>query len=84
MTRVTCGPCGRFMRVQTNAVTVEELTETGEPYKLWRADEYACPDCGTTAVSGFAMCAYAEHYETSYSDLRATALAAGLLREGRA
>jgi hypothetical protein len=61
-----CG-CGRFMRVKKNSVTVEELLEDGGPYKLWDADLWACPECGTEVISGFAKLPLAEHYQADYA-----------------
>lgn len=67
---VLCG-CGRFMRVKQNSVTVEELVETGEPYKLWDADLYECVECGTEIITGFAQQPFAEHYQADYAARRA-------------
>jgi integrase len=49
---VLCG-CGRFMRVKQNGVTVEELTETGTPYKLWDADLFECVECGVEIITAY-------------------------------
>lgn len=65
-----CG-CGRFMRPKKNSVTVEELTETGEPYKLWDADLWKCVECGVEVISGFARQPFAEHYQPDYAAQRA-------------
>jgi hypothetical protein len=67
---VLCG-CGRFMQVQTNSVTVEELLEDGSPYKLWDADRWECPECGNTIIGGFGTRPIAEHFEPSYAETRA-------------
>ncbi len=64
-----CG-CGRFLRVKQNSVTVEELTEDGQPYKLWDADLWACADCGIEVVTGFAREPLAEHYQDTYGAMR--------------
>ena len=66
---VLCG-CGRFMRVKRNSVTVEELLETGEPYKLWDADLYVCDDCGAEVITGFGRAPLAEHWQPDYFELR--------------
>lgn len=67
---ILCG-CGRFMRVKQNSVTVEELLETGEPYKLWDADLYECVECGCEVIAGFGKAPIAEHYQGNYHDQRA-------------
>ena len=64
-----CG-CGRFMRCKKNGVTVEELTEIGEGYKLWDADLYECVECGVEIISGFASRPMVEHYEPNYQKCR--------------
>jgi hypothetical protein len=68
---VLCG-CGRFMRVKRNSVTVEELTEAGEPYKLWSADLYECEECLSETIAGFGRMPIVEHYQQPrYAELRA-------------
>lgn len=64
-----CG-CGHFMRIKTNSVTVEELMQDGEPYKLWDADLYECPACGATLITGFAREPFAEHWQPTYQAQR--------------
>lgn len=66
---VLCG-CGRFMTVKKNAVTVEEQLEDGDPYKLWDADLYECPQCGWQVITGFAQLPLAEHYQDTYEAQR--------------
>lgn len=66
---VLCG-CGRFMRVKQNSVTVEELLETGEPYKLWDADRYVCDSCGAEVITGFGRAPLAEHHQPTYASDR--------------
>jgi hypothetical protein len=58
------------MRVVRNSVTVEELTDTGEPYKLWDADMYQCEDCGAVVITGFGQRPMAEHYQPTYARQR--------------
>jgi len=63
--------CGRFLYPVRNSVTVEELTETGEPYKLWSADLWGCADCETRVIAGFGALPLAEHYQSDYAAVRA-------------
>jgi len=58
------------MRPKKNSVTVEELTEDGQPYKLWDADLYECPECGVEIIVGFGSGPIAEHYQPTYADQR--------------
>lgn len=67
---VVCG-CSRIMRVKKNGITVEETTESGEPYRLWSADLWACPNCGIEVISGFGRHPVAEGYEGRYTAVRA-------------
>jgi hypothetical protein len=64
-----CG-CGRFMQCKHNSVTVEELKEDGLPYKLWDADLWECPECGTHVIAGFGKRPIAEHYQSNYAEIR--------------
>jgi hypothetical protein len=59
------------MRVKKNSVTVEELLEDGAPYKLWDADVWECPDCGSEVIAGFGARPLAEHYQPDYRVQRA-------------
>jgi len=43
-----CVPCGLTMRCQKNGVIVEEPQGW-----RWKADRYACPNCGRQIVVGF-------------------------------
>ena len=58
------------MHVKRNSVTVEELTETGAPYKLWDADLYECVECGVEVIAGFGRGPLAEHYQPTYAEQR--------------
>jgi hypothetical protein len=66
---VLCG-CGRFMRPKKNSVTVEEQLENGDPYKLFDADLYECPQCGQQVITGFGAGPIIEHWHPDYEKLR--------------
>jgi hypothetical protein len=55
------------MRVLQNSVTVEELLETGEPYRLFDADLYVCMECGVEIITGFGTAPLAEHWQWDYA-----------------
>ena len=67
---IVCVPCRRFMRCVKNGVTVEELLQDGEPYRLWDADMWECPSCRARAILGFGRGPLAEHYEPTYEQQR--------------
>ena len=46
-----CYPCRRKMKVDQTGIEILEMTEKGEPYKLWSADVLICPVCGQTIVT---------------------------------
>ena len=71
LSNYVCEPCGVFMRIETNSVTVEELMDDGAPYKLWDGDRYKCPSCGHQIVSGFGRNPLAEHFQMDYAMRRA-------------
>lgn len=60
---IACVRCGRFMQTVKNGQVVEELTENGEPYRIWACDEYGCVGCDTRVVIGFSRSPIAEHYQ---------------------
>jgi hypothetical protein len=77
-----CG-CGRFMQVQANGVTVEELLEDGQPYKLWTADLWACVECGVEIIADFGATPLAEHWDPRYPELWDRAHRQGRIYLGR-
>jgi len=81
MSNVLCG-CETFMKVTKNGVTVEELDGNREPYKLWRADLYTCPDCQAQVITGFGSNPIAEHFQPSYKKLKDRAYADGSMYQG--
>ena len=51
--------------------------EAWQPYKLWVADLWECPDCGHQMINGFASRPLAEHYQSNFK-MRAEACRATL------
>ena len=72
--------CGRFMEVAEIGVCVEELMEDGAPYRLWSADRFRCPECGTEVVTKFGNEPIAEHYQPGYASRRADTVYPGRCR----
>jgi len=38
-----------------------------DPYKLWKADLYKCPDCSFEVITGFGAHNYAEHFQDTFA-----------------
>ena len=54
MKRPICVKCNLEFRSEESGVAVVELyLKDQKVYKLWAADLYKCPKCGTKIVSGF-------------------------------
>jgi len=70
MPRMVCVKCQIKLKIKRNGVHVVETfgVDSDEPYKLWRADLWECPDCGAQVVSGFGASNYAEHYEADFAE----------------
>jgi hypothetical protein len=49
MSGVICVKCGLWMKVETNGVTVEQMSGA-RPISLTSADLLKCPKCGAEAV----------------------------------
>lgn len=47
-----------------------ENAQAWKPYKLWRADELACPKCDARIIAGVARDNFAEHYEPDYEEIK--------------
>lgn len=58
--KLLCVACEVEMKPSVNGVDVIEYASFG-PYKVWFADEYACPNCGVKIVTGFANSPYVHH-----------------------
>ena len=51
--RPVCVPCKREMSCAKNGRVLELLSPAPEPYQLWSADEWRCPVCDATVLSGY-------------------------------
>lgn len=78
-----CARCGRFCRCLKNSISVEELDETGAPYRIWDADLFECPSCRHEVISGFAREPLAESWQPSYAAQRARLAERGPIYPGR-
>lgn len=63
-----CVKCEKEMRPKKNGIWVEEHSGYDNPYKIWRADLWYCPNCNTEIISGFGFNEVSEHFETDEYD----------------
>lgn len=80
--KTICVPCQRFfspkktgfyflegMPTCDGAKPGNSEPEKWEPYKLWAADQWECPGCGTVILSGFGFDPISEHYRPEFAEL---------------
>ena len=64
-----CTKCSvKFKPCRSGVSVVEMFGRPPQPYKIWDADLWQCPGCGTQIVAGFASAA-TEHYEQNFPDM---------------
>ncbi len=61
-----CTKCHVELKCSKTGVLVEELTDQGEPYKVWSCDLFKCPKCGAEIAGRFGDSPIAEHYQVDY------------------
>jgi hypothetical protein len=64
MPKIVCTQCQCEFRPKKNGVWLTEMAEFG-PYRVWAADLWECPGCGTQVISGFAN-EPTEHFEKGF------------------
>lgn len=65
-----CVNCQTYLYAKQNGVLVlETMDDCVSPYKIWRADLFACPDCGYELISGFAQEPISEHFMPDFQQL---------------
>jgi len=69
MAEMVCALHARVLKIVKNGMIVELRDDANEPYKIYHADCWACPDCGTEILL-LAPLAVAEHFEPSYQFYR--------------
>lgn len=55
---MTCSKTGRGVLIEAS----------GRPYQVWSGDEFACKDCGATAVVQYAREPVSENYKEGFAD----------------
>jgi hypothetical protein len=67
MNKLICVHCQTEFRVKSNDVyLVEMFNDPPRPYKIWSADSWECPGCGSVVLSGFSQECW-EHFETDFA-----------------
>jgi rubredoxin len=67
MPKMVCVNCQTEFRPFHNGTTVVEMASFG-PYKVWAADSWKCPGCGTIVEAGFSDQPVMEHYEEGFQE----------------
>ena len=68
--RMICVKCGKELKCKKNEVVVEELAGN-DSYRIWEADLWECPKCGTEIIAGFGLEPITEHFEKDYRKILA-------------
>lgn len=64
MPKRVCATCEIELKPELTGVIVAEMfKQDTEIYKLWMADLYKCPNCGSEIVLGFGAKPLMEHFE---------------------
>jgi len=66
MPRYVCAGCECLMTHERSGLLVEERTDEDGPYKIWSADLWRCPHCGTELLTGFGAEPVHQHFEEGY------------------
>lgn len=68
MPKVICTDCQVEYKIEKNGVYVVEMfSDPPQPYKLWSADLWKCPNCRREIIAGFGMSALAEHFQKNFT-----------------
>ena len=63
--RPVCVKCNTEFRPERNGIGLLDMADFG-PYRIWEADLYKCPKCGTEIVVSFGHQAISEHYQDEF------------------
>jgi len=69
--RPVCVKCNCELWPETNGVGLLDMFNPGDrlepqPYELWDADLWKCPECGMEVVGGFAYGSISAHYKADF------------------
>jgi hypothetical protein len=63
-----CAGCKVKFRPRKNDIRVLETMDDGRPYRVWCADLWECPDCGTQLIAGYGRTHISEHYMDGFGE----------------
>ena len=73
--KLACVKCNRKLVLKMVGIDVIfTLTESQEPYQVWSADMWECPECGMQVAGGFGDCARYSRYSPRFAELMARTL----------
>lgn len=65
-----CGKCQAKFEMRLMGVTVVETAGTPpKPFRLWKADSYACPICNAELITNFSHEPLVENYEENFEQM---------------
>ena len=67
MTKLVCVKCQTEFKPSHNGTLVIETASFG-PYKVWNADTWKCPGCGSEVVAGFGEPMREDHYRPDFPE----------------
>lgn len=72
---IFCARCLRDLRPEKNGVYLLEMAgDPPQPYALWHADLWTCPECKTRIISGYGgspvRCSEGERFKTELKRAR--------------
>jgi len=68
------------LEIKKNGIFVVEMFSTPpQPYKIWSADFWECPNCQRGIVAGFGMQPLSEHYKDDFDSVLQSAKQSGNL-----
>ena len=62
--KIMCVTCRKQLECRKNEVVVEELGIGSR--RIWEADLWECPKCGTEIIVGFGLEPIMEHFQKDY------------------
>lgn len=69
MPEMVCGKCKTELKIETTGVyVVEYFNDPPQPYKIWQADQWMCPNCEYDIVAGFGLDPIAVHHEPEFEE----------------
>ena len=73
MPKMICAKDQTELRPKKNGVyLVETFQPDRKPYRIWSADLWICPECGSEIISGFSgqgLTPIAEHFEENFMEI---------------